>query len=44
MLHEGVCHCTSAPHKSGNKMKREKRKSRTEAVMENKSGVTERDT
>ena len=25
VLHGGVCHCTSTPHKSGNKMKRKKK-------------------
>ena len=26
VLHGGVCHCTSTPHKSGNKMKEKKKK------------------
>ena len=26
VLHGGVCHCTSTPHKSGNNMKKKKEK------------------
>ena len=32
-LHGGVCHRTSTPHKSGNKMKEKKKKNITDIVV-----------